>query len=109
MGTGTKVTLDPWNSAGNSPRRATAPHRRLPSRGNRVAVHVGYHKTASTCLQLDVFPRISGIRYGNPFLALLIDNLSRSRDETFAAPLLRVAIDQMEAAPGGPLLLSSEG
>jgi hypothetical protein len=71
-------------------------------------VHVGYHKTASTWLQLCVFPWLAGLRYGDPVLAQLARNLATAPDGSFFAGALRSVLRQIERLPGGPMLVSDE-
>jgi len=72
-------------------------------------VHVGYHKTASTWLQVCVFPHLAGVRYGEPALRQLVANLATARDGQFFAATLRSALREVAQLPGGRALLSDEG
>jgi len=72
-------------------------------------VHVGYHKTASSWLQVSVFPQLGGIRYTDPQLRSFVDSLSTTPDHLFDARdvlALRAQVDQLGA---GRLLISHEG
>lgn len=72
-------------------------------------MHVGYHKTASTWLQVCVFPKLAGMRYGDRLLRRLVADLATAPDGAFFAAGLRGMLGQLERLPGGPLLLSDEG
>jgi hypothetical protein len=72
-------------------------------------VHIGYHKTASTWLQLCVFPHLGQVRYGDPILRYLLADLATAPAESFfAAPFERVFRQSQEGATL-PVLLSDEG
>ena len=85
------------------------PRRRLRAGSTEHVIHVGYHKTASTWLQVCVFPYVAGFHYGDPLLGNFIVNLASAADHTFFAAGFRSVLRQIEAASGGPLLLSYEG
>ena len=72
-------------------------------------VHVGYHKTASTWLQVSVFPHLADIRYGDPLLAHFVVNLATAANPAFFAAGFRSVLRQIEQISSGPLLLSNEG
>ncbi len=72
-------------------------------------IHIGYHKTASTWLQVCVFPSLAGVRYGDPLLENLVTNLSTASDRAFFAEGFRSVLRQVEGMSLGPLLLSYEG
>ncbi len=72
-------------------------------------LHIGYHKTASTWLQLHVFPNLRGLRCGEPLLRQLGANLATASDELLFASAFHASLRQLERLPGGPLLLSDEG
>jgi hypothetical protein len=79
------------------------------STGASTIVHIGYHKTASTWLQLCVFPHLSRVRYGDPILRYLLADLATAPGESFfAAPFERVFRQTQEGA-ALPVLLSDEG
>jgi hypothetical protein len=84
------------------------PARACVVRGQHV-IHVGYHKTASTWLQVCVFPHLAGVRYGDPLLDHLVANLATADDRMFFAEAFGSVLRQVEGLPGGPLLLSNEG
>ena len=89
------------------------PHVRLGARPGSAAarhiVHVGYHKTASTWLQRCVFPRLAGVRYGDPRVRHLLANLANAPNEAFFASELGSVLRQSERLDGEPVLLSDEG
>ena len=85
---------------------ALSPHR-AQARGH--IVHVGYHKTASTWLQVSVFPHLADVCYGDPLLAHFIVNLATAADPTFFAAGFRSVLRQIEQTSSSPLLLSYEG
>jgi len=83
--------------------------RRACRAGGEHLIHVGYHKTASTWLQVCVFPYLAGVRYGDPLFDHLVTNLATADDRTFFAEAFRSVLRQIDALAGGPLLLSNEG
>ena len=77
--------------------------------GASTIVHIGYHKTASTWLQVCVFPYLSAVRYGDPMLRYLLADLATAPAESFfAAPFERV-FRQSQGGAALPILLSDEG
>ena len=85
------------------------PRRRLRPGPAEHVIHVGYHKTASTWLQVCVFPYVAGLHYGDPLLGSFVVNLASAADHTFFAAGFRSVLRQIEGSSGGPLLLSYEG
>jgi len=86
-----------------------SPRRAPRGQAGEHIVHVGYHKTASTWLQVSVFPHLADVRYGDPLLAHFIVNLATAADPTFFAAGFRSVLRQIDQISGGPLLLSNEG
>jgi hypothetical protein len=86
-----------------------SPHRVPCAHAREHIVHVGYHKTASTWLQVSVFPHLADVRYGDPLLAHFVVNLATAADPTFFAAGFRGVLRQLEQISSGPLLLSNEG
>jgi hypothetical protein len=72
-------------------------------------VHIGYHKTASTWLQLYVFPYLAGLCYRDPLLGRLVTNLATAESGLFFGADCRVLLRQIARRSGGRLLLSHEG
>jgi hypothetical protein len=87
----------------------SAPLRRSCSSVGEHVIHVGYHKTASTWLQLCVFPGLAGVQYGDPLFNDFVTNLATAPDHAFFAEGFRRVLRQMEGVSDGPLLLSYEG
>ena len=83
------------------------PHRVSRAHAREHIVHVGYHKTASTWLQLSVFPYLADVRYGDPLLAHFVVNLATAADPAFFAGGFRSVLRQIEQVSTGPLLLSN--
>jgi hypothetical protein len=96
---GRAVEPDPRVRLGAWPRSPAARH----------IAHVGYHKTASTWLQRCVFPRLAGVRYGDPRVRHLLANLANAPNEAFFASEIGSVLRQSERLDGEPLLLSDEG
>ena len=72
-------------------------------------VHVGYHKTASTWLQVCVFPRLGGIRYTDPLLRPFVTALSTAPDDGFGTDGVRELRRQIAPFADQRLLISHEG
>ncbi len=79
------------------------------ARSGEHVVHVGYHKTASTWLQVSVFPKLAGMRYADRLVRRPIADLATAPDWSSSANDLRAVLGQLERLPGGPLLFSDEG
>lgn len=72
-------------------------------------VHIGYHKTASTWLQVRVFPRLTGIEYGHPLVRRFSAALAGAPDESFMPSSARSMLRQLGWPAGRRLLISDEG
>ena len=90
-------------ASGVSPRRAPR------GQAGEHIVHVGYHKTASTWLQVSVFPHLADVRYGDPLLAHFVMNLATAPTRPSSPQGFGSVLRQIETVSGGPLLLSNEG
>jgi hypothetical protein len=71
--------------------------------------HVGYHKTASTWLQLSVFPHLAGLRFADARLRRLGITIATVARGAFAAEGARRAVSEIASASGERILLSNEG
>ncbi|HXJ83631.1 MAG TPA: sulfotransferase [Candidatus Methylomirabilis sp.] len=83
--------------------------RRAEAAAREHIVHIGYHKTASTWLQVCVFPYCAGVRYGDPLCNDFVTNLATAPERAFFAEGFRRVLRQIESQSSGPLLLSNEG
>jgi hypothetical protein len=72
-------------------------------------VHIGYHKTASTWLQVYVFPYLAGLCYRDPLLVRLVTNLATADSGSFFGADCRVMLRQVTRRSAGQVLLSDEG
>jgi hypothetical protein len=79
-------------ASGLGPRRAPC------ARAEEPIVHVGYQKTASTWLQVCVFPHLADVRYGDPLLARFLVNLATADDPTFIAAGFRGVLKQVASS-----------
>ena len=89
--------------SGLGPNRAPRAHAR------EHIVHVGYHKTASTWLQVSVFPHLADVRYGDPLLAHFLVNLATAADPAFFVAGFRSVLNHSLSRPGLWLLRSWNG
>jgi hypothetical protein len=71
--------------------------------------HVGYHKTASTWLQLSVFPHLARYCFADARLRQLGLDLATADDGVFDADRTREALSAVATGSGQRLLLSNEG
>src|SRR5262245_60973068 len=93
----------------STPGRRRASINMMKRRGPAAAVvHIGYHKTASTWLQVAAFPRLAGVRYGDVLLRQLAAHIATATDEEFFAGGVRGLLGAIAQAEG-PILLSNEG
>lgn len=71
--------------------------------------HVGYHKTASTWLQVSVFPHLARYRVDDPQLKRLGIDVATLHDDAFDVSAARRAIGDIVARSRSPVLVSNEG
>jgi hypothetical protein len=81
----------------------------------RVAVHIGFHKTATTWLQQEIFPRHPGLRsfvegspHGSPFLVEIIGRSDRRFDPAVARAAFDARVAALEVPAGGTVVVSAE-
>lgn len=81
----------------------------------RIAVHIGYHKTATTWLQREIFPRhprlrplVTGSPHGNPFLAEIIGRADRDFDADRAREILVEQCAALAPSPEDVVVISAE-
>lgn len=81
----------------------------------RVAVHIGFHKTATTWLQREVLPRhpevrlfVDGSPHGSPFLVEIIGRSDRRFDPAVARAAFDERVAELAVPAGGTVVVSAE-
>jgi hypothetical protein len=81
----------------------------------RIALHLGYHKTATTWLQREILPRhpelrafVSGSPHGSPFLDEIIGRSDRDFDASRARERFEARVAELDVPAGGTVVVSAE-
>jgi hypothetical protein len=81
----------------------------------RVAVHIGFHKTATTWLQQEILPRhpevrsfVDGSPHGSPFLVEIIGRSDRRFDPVVARAAFDARVAELAVPAGGTVVVSAE-
>ncbi|MGZ6955380.1 MAG: hypothetical protein ACXVLO_05975 [Acidimicrobiia bacterium] len=81
----------------------------------RVAVHIGYHKTATTWLQREILPRhpqirsfVSGSPHASPLLQEVIGRPDREFDAGRARQVYEARVAELGVPDGGVVVISAE-